>query len=268
MKEIFRSAFVLLASVGSIHLLYDQVIRPRAESVIKATQAAGQSASRDWAVILKDWEQEICLVLTVFCVVQILSRMWALSSEQYLFGIDMLEEIDEREAEEKEDVEFAESTDPLVDTLDQLETVSPEIRETQLMETLTASLRRYRITGDVQSTSEVVQTSVEALGMRFEADNAMIRYMIWAIPSIGFVGTVRGIGQALSQADQALAGDIAGMTASLGTAFNSTLVALLASLLVMLLLHTLQRAQDRRLVDIQAYCEEFLLKRISRPGGR
>lgn len=32
----------------------------------------------------------------------------------------------------------------------------------------------------------------------------------------------------------------------------------------MLLLHTLQRAQDKRLVDIQAYCEEFQLKRISR----
>ncbi len=265
MKEILRSALVLLVSVGSIHLLYDQLIRPRAEAVIEATQAAGQSASRDWAVILKDWEQEICLVLTVFCVVQILSRMWALASEQYLFGIDMLEEVDERKAEEKEDVEPA---DKLVDTLDQLEMVSRDIRETQLMETLTASLRRYRITGDVQSTSEVVQTSVEALGMSFEADNAMIRYMIWAIPSIGFVGTVRGIGQALSQADQALAGDIAGMTTSLGTAFNSTLVALLASLLVMLLLHTLQRAQDRRLVDIQAYCEEFLLKRISRPDNR
>ena len=61
-----------------------------------------------------------------------------------------------------------------------------------------------------------------------------------------------------------MAGDITGMTANLGTAFNSTLVALLASLVLMLLLHALQRAQDRRLVDIQAYCEEFLLKRISR----
>ena len=251
MNELVRAAAILAGSGGVIHLIYVQVIRPRAEAAIEAARIAGQSAPREWTVILKDWEQEICLVLMIFCAIQILIRMWALASEQYLLGVDIFKEADEGSA-------------PLAGTLDELEALPAEMSGTHLMGALKASLRRYRITGDVQNTSDAVQTSVEALGIRFEADNAMIRYIIWAIPSIGFVGTVRGIGQALSQADEALAGDIAGMTASLGTAFNSTLVALLASLLLMLLLHALQRAQDRRLVDIQAYCEEFLLKRISR----
>ena len=251
MNELVRAAAILAGSAGAIHLLYVQVIRPRAEAAIEAARLAGQSVSREWTVILKDWEQEICLVLLVFCAIRILMRMWALASEQYLFGVDVFEEADTGAA-------------PLADRLDELEALPAEMTGTQLMGALQASLRRYRITGDVQNTSDAIQTSVEALGIRFEADNAMIRYIIWAIPSIGFVGTVRGIGQALSQADAALAGDIAGMTASLGTAFNSTLVALLASLVLMLLLHALQRAQDRRLVDIQTYCEEFLLKRISR----
>jgi biopolymer transport protein ExbB/TolQ len=91
----------------------------------------------------------------------------------------------------------------------------------------------------------------------------MIRYLIWAIPSIGFIGTVRGIGGALAQADQALAGDIGGMTNSLGLAFNSTFVALLISIVLMFLLHQLLRLQDGLVVDTQAYCEKFLLKRIS-----
>ena len=251
MNELVRAAAILAGSAGAIHLLYVQVIRPRAEAAIEAARLAGQSVSREWTVILKDWEQEICLVLLVFCAIRILMRMWALASEQYLFGVDVFEEADADAA-------------PLADRLDELEALPAEMTGTQLMGALQASLRRYRITGDVQNTSDAIQTSVEALGIRFEADNAMIRYIIWAIPSIGFVGTVRGIGQALSQADAALAGDIAGMTASLGTAFNSTLVALLASLVLMLLLHALQRAQDRRLIDIQTYCEEFLLKRISR----
>lgn len=251
MNELARAVAILAGSAGVIHLLYVQVIRPGAEAAIEAARLAGQSAPREWTVILKDWEQEVCLVLLVFCAILILMRMWALASEQYLFGVDVFEEVDDGSA-------------PLADALDELEALPAEMAGTQLVEALKASLRRYRITGDVQNTSDAIRTSVEALGIRFEADNAMIRYVIWAIPSIGFVGTVRGIGQALSQADDALAGDIAGMTASLGTAFNSTLVALLASLVLMLLLHALQRAQDRRLVDIQAYCEEFLLKRISR----
>ena len=251
MNELARAALILAGSGGAIHLAYVQVIRPRAEAAIEAARIAGVSAPREWTVILKDWEQEICLVLLVFCTVQILRRMWSLASEQYLFGVDVFENA-------------GEGASTLADTLDELEKLPAEMSGTQLMGALRASLRRYRITGDVQNTSDAIQTSVEALGTRFEADNAMIRYIIWAIPSIGFVGTVRGIGQALSRADEALAGDIAGMTASLGTAFNSTFVALLASLVLMLLLHALQRAQDRRLVDIQAYCEEFLLKRISR----
>ena len=251
MNELARPVLVFAGSIGAIHLMYEQIIRPKAEAAIEAARIAGVSAPREWTVILKDWEQEICLVLLVFCVIQILTRMWALASERYLFGVDIFKEADE-------------GAGPLAGTLDELEALPEDVSGTQLVSALKSSLRRYRITGDVQNTSDAIQTSVEALGVRFEADNAMIRYIIWAIPAIGFVGTVRGIGQALSQADEALAGDIAGMTASLGTAFNSTLVALIASLVLMLLLHILQRAQDRRLVDIQAYCEEFLLERISR----
>ena len=251
MNELARPVLVLAGSIGAIHWMYEQIIRPKAEAAIEAARIAGVSVPREWTVILKDWEQEICLVLLVFCVIQILTRMWALASERYLFGVDIFKEADE-------------GAGPLAGTLDELEALPDDVSGTQLVSALKSSLRRYRITGDVQNTSDAIQTSVEALGMRFEADNAMIRYIIWAIPAIGFVGTVRGIGQALSQAEEALAGDIAGMTASLGTAFNSTLVALIASLVLMLLLHVLQRAQDRRLVDIQAYCEEFLLERISR----
>ncbi len=251
MSELMRVFAIFAVAGGGIHLFYVQVIRPKAEAALDAARLAGQSAPRDWVVILKDWEQEICLILMVFCAVRILMKMWALSSEQYLFEVDVFRDADE-------------SRTPLIETLHALETLPDEMSRSHLMETLTASLRRYQITGDVQNTSDAIQTSVDALGMRLEADNAMIRYIIWAIPSIGFIGTVRGIGQALSQAEEALVGDIAGMTSSLGTAFNSTLVALLASILLMLLLHVMQRAQEKRLIDIQAYCEEFLLKRISR----
>jgi biopolymer transport protein ExbB/TolQ len=135
-----------------------------------------------------------------------------------------------------------------------------------MVRTLLASLRRYLITQNVQDTSDAIESNVDAISAKQEAENSMIRYLIWAIPSIGFIGTVRGIGQALSQADQALAGDIAGMTDSLGVAFNSTLVALLISIGLMFLLHQLQRMQDGLVVETQAYCESFLLNRVSKLG--
>ena len=71
----------------------------------------------------------------------------------------------------------------------------------------------------------------------------MIRYIAWAIPSVGFIGTVRGIGDALGQAHKAIEGDIFGVTKSLGVAFNSTLIALIISIVLMFLLYQLQQAQ-------------------------
>ncbi len=102
--------------------------------------------------------------------------------------------------------------DDLATMLNTLEELPDRIRNTPLVRTLAASLRRFLITGDVQNTSETIDANVEALAVKQEAENSMVRYLIWAVPAIGFIGTVRGIGTALSQADQALAGDIGGMT--------------------------------------------------------
>ena len=60
-------------------------------------------------------------------------------------------------------------------------------------------------------------------------------------PTRSHTGTAQGgIGAALGQAHEAMAGNIAGVTASLGVAFNSTFIALLLSLGIMFVLHQLQ----------------------------
>ncbi|MDX1668970.1 MAG: MotA/TolQ/ExbB proton channel family protein, partial [Limnobacter sp.] len=80
--------------------------------------------------------------------------------------------------------------------------------------------------------------------------------------SIGFVGTVRGIGAALGKAEQAVSGDISGMVDKLGLAFNSTLVSLLISLVLMLLLHILNNRQDQLVITTQQTCENHLLTHL------
>ncbi len=99
-------------------------------------------------------------------------------------------------------------------------------------------------------------------GERMESELSMIRYLIWAIPSIGFIGTVRGIGEALSQAHIAVEGNIAGMTASLGVAFNSTFVALVVSIFLMYFLHQLQLSQDRLVLELNDRCNDNLLPKL------
>lgn len=250
MSEIVKSVIVLLLSILGVHLLYIGYVRPEASQILEQALLAGQSAPRDIVILIKDYEQEICFILMLWGGYLILSKCWEILRNNYLFTVDLVEA--------KEMSSFA----PEV-VLEKIDTeLSEAHKSAPLVQTLRTALWRYAGTGNVQNLSDAIESSVDALSVRQEAENSMIRYLIWAIPSIGFIGTVRGIGNALSLADQALAGDIAGMTNSLGVAFNSTLVALLISILLMFLFHQLQRLQDGQLVEIQGYCDRYLLAHI------
>ena len=250
MSDIVKSFVVLIFSIIVVHLAYIGYVRPEADLLLEMARQAGQSAPRNLMIVLKDYEQEICFILMLWGSFLILSKCLTILRDNYLFTVDLIEEIaDEESTPEK--------------VIEKLDTeLSADRRLSPLVQTLRTALWRYAGTGNVQNLSDAIESSVEALAVRQDAENSMIRYLIWAIPSIGFIGTVRGIGEALSLADKALAGDIAGMTNSLGVAFNSTLVALLISIFLMFIFHQLQRLQDGQILDIQTYCDQYLLARI------
>lgn len=259
MPSMLRAVIALMVSVVGVHVVYVAVIWPGAEQALFAAQQQGLSAPRTLSVILKDYEQEVCVILMFWGIYLILEKCYLIAKHRYLFNMKLIAD------EEAQDSAQSSTMREMQAALREFEKIEDEeTRNTPLIKTLSTAARRYVATEDVQNTSDAIVTGVEALAARIESGNSMIRYLIWAIPSIGFIGTVRGIGQALSQADQALAGDISGMTNSLGVAFNSTLVALIISILLMFLLHELQRLQDKLVVDTQAYCEEFLLNRIEK----
>ena len=95
-----------------------------------------------------------------------------------------------------------------------------------------------------------------------EAKLTAIRYILWAIPSIGFLGTVRGIGEALTRANEAIQGDISGVAASLGVAFNSTFVALLVSLALTMISNGLRGREHDRLVKCKMFVSGKLLLQL------
>ena len=250
MSEIVKNFTVLIVSIIVVHLAYIGYVRPEADLLLETARQAGQSAPRDLVIVLKDYEQEICFILMLWGSYLILSKCRTIIRNNYLFTVDLIEETGDEDFVPEKVIEKFETE------------LSADRSSAPLVHTLRTALWRYAGTGSVQNLSDAIESSVEALGVRQEAENSMIRYLIWAIPSIGFIGTVRGIGNALSLADKALAGDIAGMTNSLGVAFNSTLVALLISIFLMFLFHQLQRLQDGQIVDIQSYCNQYLLARI------
>ena len=105
-----------------------------------------------------------------------------------------------------------------------------------------------------------------------DSSYAAPKFIIWAIPVLGFVGTVLGISngvQAFSSLIQnasdleGLRESLKGVTYGLGQAFETTMIALCMSLLLMLIMSWLQRSEDRLLAAIDDYCMEHLLHKVS-----
>lgn len=261
------SGLVLVACFTIMHLLFEGVIRPNAAT---ALSSEGTTAMQNFYVIFKDLEQQLCLSAAIYCIFLMAYKLVVLVGEEDFYTRDFLQgnfSITKTAANNNSKTEENEaevtSDQPILNIDSALATLEgSQYKDNSAIATWINCLKRYKNTHNVQHASDAIESSVEALAMQLESGNNMIRYIIWAIPSIGFVGTVRGIGQALAQADEALAGNIAGMTASLGIAFNSTFVALLISLLLMFLLHILQSRQDQMVINTQRSCEKNLLAHL------
>jgi len=250
--ELIYNIGTLIFSIIFVHTIYLTLIRPRAQALITIAEQKGVSVERVFSVIMKDPEQELCIILMFWAIFMIGSKIYSIIKQNYIINVDIL----------GFDNSGKVTKDQAVEALQDIERYKFGLGDSVIIQTLSSSLRSYITTSNIQNASETLVTATENIGMRLEADLSMIRYIVWAIPSIGFIGTVRGIGQALSQADVALAGDISAMTSSLGVAFNSTFVALLISILIMFLLHQIQRMNDKLVLDAHDYCNKYFISKV------
>ncbi len=256
--ELVFQASALLICALLVHLVYVVVIRPNADAILEtqaAMAAAGQlvDTPRSFYVILRDFEQEACFILMFwsFAIMGFKAKM-ALA-ERSLLDQDLIGVVEGVSILPSDSRKF----------LRPLEALPGQQSNALLSRALMAALSRFASTRNIQDVSESVRSICESEAERLDSELAMVRYIAWAIPSIGFIGTVRGIGEALGQAYKAVEGDIAGVTASLGVAFNSTFIALLISILVMFFVYQLQLVQERLVLDAQRYCDERLIRHMT-----
>jgi biopolymer transport protein ExbB/TolQ len=259
-NEMFFQLVALLLSIIIVHTIFVTVVRPNAESTIRhhaEMAAAGEEyeVPRSFFIVIKDLEQESCFIL----------MFWALA----IMGYKTRTSIREKHMLELPLVSVAEGSRVLPEDAGQLARPLQSLPENQrgylLPRALQTALTRFEVTDNVQFATEAVNNVCDTENDRLDSELSMVRYITWAIPSIGFIGTVRGIGAALGQAHEAMAGNIAGVTSSLGVAFNSTFIALLISMVVMFFMHQLQLIQERLVLDSHAYCENKLLRFLKAP---
>ena len=255
--EFLYQAFALLISIILVHAVYVSIVRPNAEAVMieraEMREADPNAVTpRSVWVIVRDVEQEWCFILMLWALAIIGYKTVATGRERRYLGEDLLH-VPEGMRILPEDTR---------DLARQIETLPGDVQDKLVPRVLLASLHRFSSTRSIEAVTSSARAVTEAEADRLDSELSMIRYIAWAIPSIGFIGTVRGIGEALAQAHKAVEGDITGVTTSLGVAFNSTLVALLLSIVLMFIVHQLQLQQERLVLDTETYADRSLIRHL------
>ena len=261
-----HAILLLAASFAVVALLYAVWITPAAEATdlrnrIEAAQQADEAfvPERNIPTILRNFEQQVCLSLFVWALALMAGKFTELRRER----ADLRWPFEELEAGER----ILPGTAPELAKRCEAAAEAAGAGATLVTKAVSRALQRFHSTASVQETSQSVQELADAESNRLDSEMAIIRYTAWAIPSIGFIGTVRGIGEALMRADQAIQGDVSGVTTALGLAFNSTFVALLLSIFLMLGVYTLQRQQEAHVQSVETFCRDKLIENMKAPAA-
>ena len=129
---------------------------------------------------------------------------------------------------------------------------------------------QFQSSRSVDQANALLNSSLELFQHEIDLKYNMLRYMVWLIPTLGFIGTVIGIALALGEAGNmpnaeeadALGAWMKSLTGSLALAFNTTLVALLLSAVLVFLMHIAQGREETALNRAGQYCLDNLINRL------
>lgn len=256
-NEFVFQVFSLLIAFILVHAIYVALIRPNAQQHLQLEQQRMASdpnyvQQRSLYVVLRDYEQETCFVLMLWALSILGYKGISTQRQRALLQQDLLQLPTDLPVAQEDVRELA----------GRLRSLPSRQRGYLLPRALLSAIQRFAATNNVQDVSTAARDLCASEAERLESELSIIRYIAWAIPSVGFIGTVRGIGDALGQAHRAVEGDITGVTQSLGVAFNSTFIALVISIVLMFFIHQLQLAQDRLVLDTESYVDGWLVRRL------
>ena len=263
--EFLVPILAFLFAVVSVEIFYLSYVTPNAKDFlvkrqILMSQNSGSEFIRERPIyiIIKDREPHFEIVFCLWGMIVLGYKFIQVTKERALFKQDFVR-VQPGERIIPEDA---------LDRYKELRTAverEPRWRERLLPECLLAALYRFHASSSIQDAANAIRERAEIAGDRLDSQLSLVRYIAWAIPAIGLIGTVRGIGDALNFAEQAIHGDISSVTTGLGLAFNSTFVGLSMCIVLMFFLHMVQQRQEAFVIETQIYCRDKLIDTMKVP---
>jgi biopolymer transport protein ExbB/TolQ len=158
--------------------------------------------------------------------------------------------------------------------IDHLYRLPERSRDSMMVNRIRKGLELFEVrnnNGEVASALEA-QSAIDA--NRITGSYALLKVFLWAIPILGFIGTVLGLSFAMAAFGtvdltdmEALKGAVGSITTGLATAFNTTLLGLVLSIFLIFPMSTMQKDEEDLLNEIDAFCNERLLPLLNDGGA-
>jgi len=108
----------------------------------------------------------------------------------------------------------------------------------------------------------IFTSMLELIMHRLDLAYQTLRYLVWIIPTTGFIGTVIGIAISLEGLVDPKKIDVEKVTSGLAIAFYTTILALALSAVLVLLQNIVQRKEEGALNRAAQYCLKNLINRV------
>ena len=158
------------------------------------------------------------------------------------------------------------------DVLRRIKAVAERPKDFLLFRRIDMALSNLGNIGEVRDVGAVLESQADSDGSSVDSSYTVIRSLIWTIPILGFIGTVVGLSQAIGSFTDVLTqtGSDAGSIKSklgpvvggLATAFETTIVALIAAVIIQLLSTWVYKREEALLDGITDFTTENVLSRL------
>jgi biopolymer transport protein ExbB/TolQ len=124
------------------------------------------------------------------------------------------------------------------------------------------SILQFQASRSVDQTVAVMNHALELIAHRVELRYGLIRFIAWLVPTVGFIGTVYGLGASLYEAGAHEQINVQETARTLGVGFDCTMVALMQSAVLVFLMYLAQEKEEMSVNLAGTYCLRNLINRL------
>ncbi len=155
--------------------------------------------------------------------------------------------------------------------LDHMYQLVDDPRQFVLFNRISIALSNLRNIGRVSDVDEILRSQAESDEAVSEGSYVLLNGFLWAIPILGFIGTVLGLSIAIgefgavmsaSDSPDTLLTALNDVTGGLGIAFDTTLEALVAALAIQMLVTFLRKSEQEFLDECAEYCTCHIVNKL------